>query len=73
MTMAAHHTALSFPRRRGNERRRATGQDVVEEKGAATQAYMHRRKISDEQERVKGGARSLEQISDDRHAISVSS
>jgi hypothetical protein len=49
------------------------GQEVVEEKGVATQAYMHRRRISDEQERVKGGARSLEQISDDRRMISISS
>jgi hypothetical protein len=46
---------------------------VVEEKGVTTQAYMHRRRISDEQERVKARARSLEQISNDRLAISVSS
>jgi hypothetical protein len=54
----------------GYERSRATGQEVVVEKGAAAQAY--RRRISDEQGRDKGGARSLEQISGDRRAISSS-
>jgi hypothetical protein len=42
--VAAHHSAISLPRLCGNERSGATGQAVVEENGAAAQAYMHRRR-----------------------------